>query len=1062
VWISVPSSDVALRRNLISDKTGRTVFAAIEGYGDNFVVTDNIIDDGYDNGIAYPQGGEKDHTFVARNKILSAADDRALSISQITFGYFFQNEFSHGVQHGVRMNIPNSFLVFDENIISNNATGFDRFNSDFLTIINNRIVNNTTSVTGIGGAPPPNLQWTNNTVIDNGADTVWSSSGYNNATPTAQIVSVDTAAVGVAVNFSVNFNDTDGSLDAVLWDFDHGIPDTNAVTTHSFDGAGNYKVSLVAWDDFGRGVLDTKIVTVVVTTTTLGTSTTSTTSTSSTSTTGPYDAACVHYPVETYGGTQSDTVIDESINGQDGIADGAVFPLGTTPGLIGNSAIFPGGGDIYVAGEVPPSGNRFRNQSLNLGGSDYTLMMWVRATDAYDNAAGADGLVFNPPTMNLFLSKIGKIQFEVPGDSATMASTGGTAIPVDSQWYHVAVVVNRDNIGGNPSAIYLNSADVTGSDTLENTLSSLTPGPNEFWLWGRALTGQGDDFAIFKESLSQTQVSDLNGVTTTDSTTTSTSSTLSPPVDLTDACLYYPLEVYGGTMTDTVADASGNGQDGIADGAVYGAGQPVPGRNGNSAVFPGGGDIYVAGETPPSSTRYQNTTLELGTNDFTIVMWVRATGAYSPMGGINGLLFGTPKFQLYLSKNGEVEFEVPGDGATMTTTNGSAIPVDSQWYHVAAVVNRDNTGGNPSAIYINSIDATGADTMENTPTSLSLGINEFWTLGRTLTGQGDDFAIFKESLSQFQVGVLGGFITTTSSTTLSTSTTISTTTSTTTTTTTTSTSTSSTTSPFGGSHNVSFTYSTGGYFSFEVGDIDPGLAFGHGFLTPGSGDGARFDFWFAPDGVVDGSGVDGGGGATPGGNYATGGDDVFMGARSVNEDGVDQYMGGAGLDIDSFASLAVPLTNYTGPGFADGTVSAYGRVFENDSPQVGDWYYVSQSEVIRNQDVPANPPNSIAIGRGLGLAGLDPIDGTQWSFQVAASVPPPVIADVNTDVTLWAVYTPTGMITPMYSTNLGTVPIEWIPISVFSNSFVTGTNVIEFDPPNTNATALFFHLLQTF
>jgi len=256
---------------------------------------------------------------------------------------------------------------------------------------------------------------------------------------------------------------------------------------------------------------------------------------------------------------------------------------------------------------------------------------------------------------------------------------------------------------------------------------------------------------------------------------------------------------------------------------------------------------------------------------------------------------------------------------------------------------------------------------------------------------------------------------------------------------------------------VTFTYSTGGYFSFEVGDIDPGLAFGHGFLTPGSGDGARFDFWFAPDGVVDG-----GGGATPGGNFAAGGDDVFMGSRVVNEDGVDQYMGGAGLDIDSFAGLPGPLTNYTGPGFANGTVAAYGRVFENDNPQVGDWYYVSASEVIRDQDVVSNPPNSIPIGRGLGLAGLDPIDGTQWSFLVSATVPPPVIVDVNTDVTLWAVYTPTGTVTPMYSKNLGTVPIEWMPISVFSNSFVTGTNVIEFDPPNTNATALFFHLLQTF
>jgi len=109
----------------------------------------------------------------------------------------------------------------------------------------------------------------------------------------------------------------------------------------------------------------------------------------------------------------------------------------------------------------------------------------------------------------------------------------------------------------------------------------------------------------------------------------------------------------------------------------------------------------------------------------------------------------------------------------------------------------------------------------------------------------------------------------------------------------------------------------------------------------------------------------------------------------------------------------------------------------------------------------ANPPNTISFGRGLGLAGLDPIDGTQWSFVLSASVPPPMIVDVNTDVTLWAVYTPTGTITPMYSTNLGTVPIEWIPISVFSNSLISGTNVFEFDPPDTNASAVKFQLWQT-
>lgn len=50
-------------------------------------------------------------------------------------------------------------------------------------------------------------------------------------------------------------------------------------------------------------------------------------------------------------------------------------------------------------------------------------------------------------------------------------------------------------------------------------------------------------------------------------------------------------------------------------------------------------------------------------------------------------------------------------------------------------------------------------------------------------------------------------------------------------------------------YDVTYSYG-GGYFSFESGDIDPGLAFGHGFLAPGSGAGCKFDFWIAVDGAM--------------------------------------------------------------------------------------------------------------------------------------------------------------------------------------------------------------------
>ena len=224
----------------------------------------------------------------------------------------------------------------------------------------------------------------------------------------------------------------------------------------------------------------------------------------------------------------------------------------------------------------------------------------------------------------------------------------------------------------------------------------------------------------------------------------------------------------------------------------------------------------------------------------------------------------------------------------------------------------------------------------------------------------------------------------------------------------------------------------------------------------------------APGGVIDGGGLYGGGGASVGGTYAAGGDDVFLGSLVLDEDGVDQYQGGAGLDVDSFAFAPGNLDSFSGPGYADGTAAAYGRVFERDIPQTGDWYYVGAAEVIRDVSVAGTPPNAVPIGRALGVGGLDAIDDTAWSFQVTAmtttsststTLASPLIVHMNTDVALWTVDAPTGGVIPEYATNLDTIPIEWISIPVFSNTVVDGTNVIEFGSPDTNAAAVFFRLL---
>lgn len=86
---------------------------------------------------------------------------------------------------------------------------------------------------------------------------------------------------------------------------------------------------------------------------------------------------------------------------------------------------------------------------------------------------------------------------------------------------------------------------------------------------------------------------------------------------------------------------------------------------------------------------------------------------------------------------------------------------------------------------------------------------------------------------------------------------------------------------------------------------------------------------------------------------------------------------------------------------------------------------------------------------------------TSSTSTTSTTISPPVIVYIDTGVTLSAVHASTGTIMPMYTTNLETIPVEWIQISAFSNSLAGGTNVIAFDPPDTNAALVIYKLFRT-
>ena len=646
-------------------------------------------------------------------------------------------------------------------------------------------------------------------------------------------------------------------------------------------------------------------------------------------------------------------------------------------------------------------------------------------------------------------------------------SASSLATPFEGSWTHV--VATYDGQGAMDShQMYVNGGAIAMTLDSVGVYTAMPETPSTLRV-GKAdenyADGMIDEVRIYERALTPTEVASLFATSTTSTTTTSipttststTSTTTLPPT--AQLVMHYTFDAdEGGTVTDQ----SGNGHTGTVFGTTW-----VNDQLFGDAYDFDGVDDYISAEDSAAMSFGD------GVQDrpFTVGAWIRMDDATRCRILSKGDFH--EEWTLATSASDQFVFQVTHNGSYnrryWNSASSLATPFEGVWAHVMATYDGQGTT-NSHRMYVNGagipMTAGSAGTyvaMPETQSTLRLGKAD----ANHADGMIDEVRIYERALSAGEVATIFAGHTTSTTTTSTTSTTSTTTIFTTSTTTTTSifttstTSTSSTTAPLPGQHDVSFSHN-GGYWSSELGDIDPGLSFGHGFLAPGSGNGARFDFWFAPDGVIDGTGTEGGGDASMGdANYATGGDDVFLGSIVMSEDGTDQYQGGAGLDIDSFAFLPGGTVNITGPGYADGTTVGYGRVFEGDNPQVGDWYYVGASQVIRDVTGGTVPPNTIPIGRAQGMAGLDPLDGTAWSFQVIRSTTPapPVIVDMNKDGTLWSVHEPGGTITPQYSTNLGTIPIEWLSIPIFSNAYDSGTNVITFEPPNTNAPAVNYRLL---
>lgn len=279
-WLSLDSvSNVAVRRNIISDKSGTYKFGGLE-YVDslNCVVTDNLVDDGQNIGITISGPQAKNYAYFAYNTIKKCNQFGAQIQGEAGYAkhlYFYKNNFITstinnnpiwpGIEGvGVHFNGNSEYITLDScTIIDNQRHGIrvSGSNVNRLSFINNRIINNA----GYGFYPYSGysaLEFSNNNVSGNGNNNAPAPANFNNQKPVAAFSSVSSANVGQSITFTNNSYDPDGSISRVLWDFNDGLPTTSTSPSYTYTKAGYYRVSLVVWDNHGRASRTEKLINV--------------------------------------------------------------------------------------------------------------------------------------------------------------------------------------------------------------------------------------------------------------------------------------------------------------------------------------------------------------------------------------------------------------------------------------------------------------------------------------------------------------------------------------------------------------------------------------------------------------------------------------------------------------------------------------------------------------------------------------------------------------------------------------------------------------------------------
>lgn len=279
-WLSIGGCDqCAVRRNTIRDRSGVVKFCGIEGIGNGCIVTDNLIDDGQQIGLSVSGSGPKNYFFWGYNTIRRCIQWGAQFQGEeggIGYHYLYRCRFlgttvARGQPaypgdegHGFRTNGNTHHLVFEEcEFRGNGRFGLQLGGAgvDFLSFVRCRFQGNRgAAVAGPGayhaGGPLGEyqaLEWIDCTVAGNGDDTLPPAKPFPRPAPAASFTVSAEPEAGQPVTFTDTSRGGTGKIAAVLWDFGDGPPSTEPVAVHTYDRPGVYRVTLVVWDEAGRG-----------------------------------------------------------------------------------------------------------------------------------------------------------------------------------------------------------------------------------------------------------------------------------------------------------------------------------------------------------------------------------------------------------------------------------------------------------------------------------------------------------------------------------------------------------------------------------------------------------------------------------------------------------------------------------------------------------------------------------------------------------------------------------------------------------------------------------------